>query len=54
MAGVDIAYAERTMLYTIIFKDAQQAQYLADKFNIDLKKFKEEHSEELMFELLRK
>lgn len=50
----DIAYITPQMIYTIVHKSAYQAKEMAIYFSIDLKKFKEEHSEELLFELLKK
>ena len=54
MIGIDTTYLTRQMIYTIVHKTEYQAKEMAIYFSIDLKKFKEEHSEQLLFELLKK
>ena len=54
MIEIDVTYVSRLMMHTIIHKTEYQAKEMAIYFSIDLEQFKEKHSEELLFELLKK
>ena len=54
MIDIDVTYLTRVMIHTIVHKGEYQVKEMAMYFSIDLEKFREEHSEQILFELLKK